>query len=212
MFNYKKIRPNDLWYLVGLVTTDGCLSKDERHIIITSKNLEFLRDLKNRLKINNIIGRKRRGKDGYNDNKWYYHIQISNKEFYNFLLSLGLSARKSLSLGALKIPNKYFSDCLRGIIDGDGSICSWYHPQNKCKQWSLRIYSGSERFLEWLEQKIILSFSAAGKLHHTKCRNTMMYVLKFGKIAAIKILNNCYYHKAFSLKQKLILAKQCVSS
>lgn len=27
----------NLWYLVGLITSDGCLSKDGRHVDITAK-------------------------------------------------------------------------------------------------------------------------------------------------------------------------------
>ena len=39
MIDLTKIKPNDLWYLVGLVATDGSLSLDGRHINITSKRL-----------------------------------------------------------------------------------------------------------------------------------------------------------------------------
>lgn len=40
------IKSKDLWYLIGLITTDGCLSSDGRHIDITSKDYEFLREIK----------------------------------------------------------------------------------------------------------------------------------------------------------------------
>ena len=35
-----------LWYLVGLITADGFLSKDGRHIDITAKDYKFLKKIK----------------------------------------------------------------------------------------------------------------------------------------------------------------------
>jgi hypothetical protein len=32
----------DLYYAIGLITTDGSLSKDERHIVFTSKDKEMV--------------------------------------------------------------------------------------------------------------------------------------------------------------------------
>lgn len=53
--------PN-LWYLVGLITTDGCLSSDGRHINITSKDEKYLIKLKNELGLNNKIRAKNEGR------------------------------------------------------------------------------------------------------------------------------------------------------
>ncbi len=53
-----KIEGSNLWYLVGLITTDGCLSSDGRHIDITSKDYAFLQEIKDCLGIGNKIGSK----------------------------------------------------------------------------------------------------------------------------------------------------------
>ncbi len=42
MINLNKIKPTDLWYVIGYIATDGYLSTDGRHINITS-NTDFLR-------------------------------------------------------------------------------------------------------------------------------------------------------------------------
>ncbi|MBU1091000.1 MAG: hypothetical protein KKC42_04065, partial [Candidatus Omnitrophica bacterium] len=135
-----KLQGPNLWYLVGLITSDGCLCNDGRHVDITSKNHDFLMTLKEQLGLINKVCLKNK----YEQHK-AYHIQIGNKNFYDFLLSIGLTQHKSLTLGALEIPNQYFVDFLRGVIDGDGCIRGWIHPSNKREQWSLRIYSGSEK-------------------------------------------------------------------
>jgi len=49
----------NLWYyLVGLVTSDGNLSPDGRHVDITSSDYEFLQNIVNLFGLSNKIGIK----------------------------------------------------------------------------------------------------------------------------------------------------------
>jgi hypothetical protein len=139
----------------------------------------------------------------------YFHIQIGNKNFYDFLLSIGLSQNKSLTLGALEIPNQYFVDFLRGVIDGDGCIRGWIHPTNQREQWSLRIYSGSEEFIKWLNSATEQLLKVFGKIHKN-ASNT--WVLKYGKMVAKEISRQCYYKNCLGLDRKIKLAADCVDS
>lgn len=43
---WEEISKENLWYLVGLVASDGCLSGDGRHVDITAKERDFLKDLR----------------------------------------------------------------------------------------------------------------------------------------------------------------------
>lgn len=204
-----KFNPPELWYLVGLIASDGCLSQDGRHIEITAKERKFLEELKNRLGLKNKIGVKNDGK-----NNQAYHIQISNKNFYEFLLSVGLKPSKSLTLGKMKVVKNNFVDFCRGVIDGDGNIRRWLHPSNKKEQWSLRVYSSSPLFLDWLKGQITFCLKAKGKIYKAKARKFRKdsYILKYGKLAARKILGNCYYPQALALNRKKRLARECCSS
>ena len=94
---------SNLAYAVGLVTSDGCLSKDGRHIDFTSKDLEQIQNFKSILKIDNKIGLKYRGPDR---NRYYPRIQFGDVRFYKFLLSIGLSPRKSKTIEKVRIPRK----------------------------------------------------------------------------------------------------------
>src|SRR3972149_12282508 len=87
-------------YAIGLITTDGCLSKDGRHIDFTSKDLEQVQNFSKALGLTNKIGLKSSGFS----NKKYYRIQFGNVKFYRFLLKIGLTPSKSRSIGNLKIP------------------------------------------------------------------------------------------------------------
>jgi len=199
-----KIEGSNLWYLVGLIATDGCLCPDGRHIDITSKDFAFLQTIKDEIGISNKIGIKYNGKK-----QKYFHIQIGNKNFYDFLLSIGLSQNKSLTLGALEIPNQYFVDFLRGVIDGDGCIRGWIHPTNQREQWSLRVYSGSEKFLYWLNSAAVQLLRVFGKVHKNA---STTWVLKYGKMAAREISARCYYVNSLGLDRKIKLAQKCVNS
>jgi hypothetical protein len=199
-----KIEAPNLWYLVGLITSDGCLSSDGRHIDITSKGYKFLQGIKDTFGLDNKIGVK------YNSIKQKaFHIQIANKNFYDFLLSVGLSQNKSLTVGAVNVPGQYFCDFLRGLIDGDGCIRQWVHSSNQKEQWSLRIYSGSGAFIKWLNNTIESLLKIKGKVYR---ETDTKWILKYGKMAAREIAKRCYYKNCFGLERKIKLAKECFSS
>ena len=199
-----KIEGVNLWYLVGLIASDGCLCKDGRHIDITSKDQDFLQEIKERLGLISRVCIKNK-----NMNKQAYRIQIANKGFYNFLLSIGLMQNKSLIIGEIRVPDKFFIDFLRGVIDGDGCIRRWIHPSNNGEQWSLRIYSGSGAFIKWLKNTIGAFLKIKGKLYR---ETDTKRILKYGKMAAREIAQKCYYKGCFGLSRKIKLAEECSGS
>ena len=71
-------------YTIGLIATDGNLSKDGRHMNFTSKDLVLVELFKRCLGLNNKIGKKTRS---YEQEKKYFQIQFGDKNFYEFLLS-----------------------------------------------------------------------------------------------------------------------------
>jgi len=192
---------SNLSYAVGLFTADGNISLDGRHLEFCSKDLELVRNIKKCLNLNNKIGRKQRGTY---PKKWYHRIQFGNKKLYNFLLKIGLTPNKSNSLTYLKIPKKYFSDFLRGLIDGDGTIGYFMHPESKQKQFRIRISSGSRDFLEWLKGKINNFLDIKGSIRQV----TRAYELCYYKRASRKLVDFIYYRSAtIYLKRKFKIAK-----
>ncbi len=207
MINRTKIKQSDLWYVIGLITTDGNLSIDGRHINITSKDVEHLEIVKKALGINNKITMKTRG---HHIEKIYGFLQFGDVAFYKYLMTIGLMPKKSLILSSIKVPRQHFNHFLRGVIDGDGNIHRWIHPQNKGEQWELRIYSASPLFINWLYSETCKIFNVRGIIVTNKTR--AMYVVKFGKMAARVVLKGCYTNGYIALERKYILAKSCISS
>ncbi len=180
-------------YAVGLITTDGCLSNDGRHIDFTSKDEELVLKFKGCLRVSNKIGIKYRGKDDYSRETKYFRVQLGDMNFYEFLLSIGLSQRKSKNLGSLKIPDKFFSDFLRGCIDGDGSIGFFNHPESKHPQLRIRLFSASRGFLEWMKLEIQRNFGINGGWINNN--NSSIPSLCFAKSDSVKLFPILYRGK-----------------
>lgn len=200
-----EVPPDSLWYLVGLITSDGCLSADGRHVDITAKDKDFLEKVRQEFKLHSKIREKRN-----EQNQVSHSLQISSKAFYLFLLSLNLIPRKSKKLGGLIVPEPLFHSFIRGVIDGDGCIRNWIHPQNGREQWSIRIYSGSNLFLQWLSKKIAILYGLYGALHQNQSGNVS--VLKYGKMATQRLLILCYSEGSLCLQRKYRKARECIES
>ena len=113
-------------YAIGLLTADGCLSKDGRHIDLTSKDKDQIISFKNCLGLRTKVSVKYSG----NGNA-AYHTQFGDVIFYQFLLGIGLSPAKSKTVAAVSVPDRYFFHFLRGYFDGDGCSYSYYDPKFK---------------------------------------------------------------------------------
>jgi hypothetical protein len=204
---------SDFAYAVGLITTDGSLSKDGRHISFTSKDYEQVVNYKKILGLTNKIGLKA---SGISKEKKYFVVQFGDVKLYRFLLSIGLCPNKSKVLGSLDIPNEFFNDFLRGCLDGDGFTHSYWD-----KRWksSFMLYTGfvsaSKPFLEWLKNRIATLYFLNGTIK--KCGKSA-YQLMFAKKSSILLLKVLYYSDQITfLKRKHskiehslgIIAKQC---
>lgn len=192
-------------YAIGLIATDGCLSKDGRHVDFTSKDEELVSKFKDCLNIKNKIGIKYRGKDKYNRTTKYFRIQLGDTNFYEFLISIGLSQRKSKIMGPLDIQTNFFRDFLRGCIDGDGSIGFFMHPESRLPQVRVSLVSASERFLKWIKSEIAHACAIKrGWIYNSGD----VHVLCYAKVDSIKLLRFLYKDKnCVCLSRKLDRAK-----
>ena len=89
---------SNLAYVIGLIVTDGNLSKDGRHIELTSKDRDQIETFSRILNLENKIGHK---KSGYNPSGVYYRIQFGNVKLYRFLIKIGLTPNKTKTIGIL---------------------------------------------------------------------------------------------------------------
>jgi hypothetical protein len=179
----------NLAYAIGLLATDGCLSKDGLLIDLTSKDKEQLLNFSKCVGVYFKIGLKWNGSG--ND---CLRIQFKNRIFYDFLLSIGLTPRKSLTMDKLSIPGKYFFDFLRGCFDGDGTFYSYWDKRWRSSyMFYIEFVSASEKHINWLREELKNRIGVIGHITNTKLG--MTHQLKYAKKEAIEIINKMYYNK-----------------
>jgi hypothetical protein len=179
----------ELAYTVGLIATDGCLSSDGLLIDLTSKDKEQLLNFSKCLGVNFTIGSKQNGKADK-----CLRIQFKNRIFYNLLLSIGLTPKKSLTLGKIDIPDEYFFDFLRGCFDGDGCFYSYWDKRWKSSYMFYLTFSSASKFhIEWLRKQINELTNTFG--HISKSQNIKsIYSLRYAKKEALVIIKRMYYN------------------
>jgi intein-encoded DNA endonuclease-like protein len=135
-------------YAVGLITSDGCLQKDGRHIDLTSVDTEQLKNFSLALGRDMFIGTKSSG-----GGRIGYRIQFSDVAFYDFLIKIGLTPNKSKTIGILDIPDVYYPDFLRGLFDGDGTTYGYMDPRWRSSFMFYVAYtSASPDFIDYLRR------------------------------------------------------------
>jgi len=197
---------NNLAYAVGLITTDGNLSKDGRHLDFVSNDINLIKTFKLCLGLNNQISRKRSGYTGLLSG---FHVQFGNVILHRWLCSIGLMPNKSKLLKEINIPDEFLFHFLRGHLDGDGSIRKYYDP---VYPKSLRLYvsfmSASLPHLLWIKEKIAKLLSINGFIR----KEPKVYELTYSKKNSIKLLSYLYPSENIpKLERKFLIAKEFIN-
>ena len=200
---------SELAYAVGLLSTDGNLSSDGRHLAIPSIDYEQLTTLRQCLGLTNRIS------PGRNGERIVYRLQWSDRAFYEWLVTIGLTPAKSLTLGPLRIPDQYFADFFRGCIDGDGSVVRYtdrYHTAKNERYVYERLYvslvSASRPFIEWTQGTVQRLIGSCGAIdvRTTRSRNPL-WRLRYAKAESIRVIRWMYYAPGLpALSRKRLLA------
>ncbi|HEX8182501.1 MAG TPA: hypothetical protein VF575_02765 [Candidatus Saccharimonadales bacterium] len=186
----------DTAYCVGLIASDGCLSKDGRHIDLTSTDIEQLNNFCTALRRDIPVASKSNA-----SSTPAYHLQFSDVAFYDFLLAAGLTPAKSMTISSVSVPDEFYRDLLRGILDGDGCVRGYMDPR-----WtnSLMFYtefaSASPQFIQFIRDKNVELFGVTkGSVHQSPGVQTLRYAKK----DSIKLASALYYaDTAVSLSRK----------
>jgi len=206
----------DLAWIVGLIASDGNLSRKPSRICIVSKDVDLLETVRRCLALEAPI-RRHLGGFGHLS----HHLAWSNSSLYDWLLDIGLTPAKSLTLGPLNVPDRYFVDFLRGCIDGDGSVLTYidrYHTATNERYVYERLYvslnSASAAFLDWVLARLRRLLPVRGSIQvKRRTDHRPMYRLRFAKADSIRILRRMYYSPDVPcLTRKRITAERFLSA
>ncbi|HEY4511455.1 MAG TPA: hypothetical protein VJH55_01300 [Candidatus Paceibacterota bacterium] len=181
----------DFAYAIGLLVTDGNLSPDGRHIAFVSKEVEQLENFKRALKIDNKLTPIR---SNYNDSL-AYKVQFGDVLFYRFLNSIGITARKSLTIGEIAIPRHLFGHYFRGVLDGDGCFYSYWDKRWKSSyMFYVSVGSGSYKHCVWLKKEISSLFGIKGHIATSKRKASKnpYHQLRYAKRESLILLRKVY--------------------
>lgn len=178
----------DFSYALGLLATDGNLSKDGRHLSLTSRDNEQLLNFMKCLGIKVKIGSKVSGYTG----KQITHIQFGDVNFYKFLLGIGFMPAKTKIISKIKIPHKYFFDFLRGHFDGDGTFYSYWDQRWHSSFMFYTVFmSASKSHIEWIDGQVRKLIRVQGRI--TQSGDKSVYYLRYAKASSLKLLPKMYY-------------------
>jgi hypothetical protein len=183
-------------YALGFVATDGCLSRDRRHITFDSNDRQLVETFLACVGRSDARVALRRTRIGGTA----YRAQLSDRGLYDWLVERGLTPAKSLTLGALDVPDGLLRHTLRGLLDGDGSIyVKRQRPTVRLypNYWYLRLWtyftSASPTHVSWLRARIHEQYGLEGWLERTDHPNRHpFYRLRFGKADSMVLLDLLY--------------------
>ena len=200
----------DLAYAVGLIATDGNLSPKRGALSITSNDVDLLDAVRSRLDFRARI-RPHVGGYGLRCHRLIWHDCV----LYEWLLTIGLTPAKSLTLGPLAIPDEYFADFFRGCIDGDGSIVTYVDRYNTFKSPAyvytrlfVSIVTASRRFAEWLQAVVrrLLGLSGSITVRRSPGKRDI-FCLRYAKAESLSILRWLYHSPdVLCLERKRVIA------
>ena len=184
-----------LAYAVGLLATDGCQT-DGRHIAFPSADRELVEILLRCLGKTNKIAVAKTRTGGV-----VYRTQFGDVLFCRWLLTVGVTPRKSLTLGPLNVPDNLILECARGLMDGDGGITNFTHaatkkayPNYRYERIVVGFNSASRVHLEWLREKLAPYANGPGWLGvkpATPERHEFA-MLRYGKRDGLRLLQFLY--------------------
>lgn len=182
-------------YLVGLIATDGCLIRDGRHLTFDSADEDLVKTFL-RLMGRPLTYRVKRTEAGGT----CYQAQFSDAAFHRWLISIGLTPRKSLTLGPIDVPDDFLHALVRGLLDGDGSVLHyWYDGTGKAKgrryEALVTVFSSASRLhLEWVREGLARSLAINGALcpQPPTERGTVMWRLAYAIRESCALLPRLY--------------------
>lgn len=178
-------------YAIGLLTADGCLYNDKRHISLVSNDFEQIKNFKKCLNLKDIkIGLSKSGQK----NNTSYRIQFGDVLFYKFLQEIGLSSAKSKTIGKVDIPEDYFFDFLRGVFDGDGCFYSYWDSRWKSSHMFYLTFSSASLInIRWLQKEINFKTHTLGHISKSLTKSSI-YNLRYAKRESLVIIEKMYYN------------------
>ncbi|WP_096154508.1 LAGLIDADG family homing endonuclease [Bacillus sp. FJAT-45066] len=113
--HFFKTWSDEMAWVLGLIITDGSISKKTHSITLSQKDTELLRLVAEYMKADYVIA-------PIASTRTVPKLIINSKIIKHDLIQLGLIPKKSLIVPFPNVPSVYIPAFIRGVIDGDGWV------------------------------------------------------------------------------------------
>ena len=200
---------DEMAYIVGLTATDGCLVTGRRAINFKSGDRQLVETYLR------LLGRKNRVKNHPTETGGIaYYTLFHDSSLYEWFRAVGLTPRKSLTIGEIAVPDEFLIPLARGLLDGDGTLLNKVYRADTGRRndyyWEYlitRFLSASRPHLAWLHSSIARVTGQVGTVSEVKVKNPPpnrhpFYELEYGKRSSVVLLPLLYPPSAPCLERK----------
>jgi len=189
----------EMSYILGYIVADGCITvSKERPNRPFTFNITSV-DKKHLYKIRKVLNSEHKiSKKTGEEKDVAFQIQIRNQIIAKDLMKLGIPPRKTSCLKSITVPEKYFSDFVRGFFDGDGTV--YIYKVNRTAQIKAGFVSTSLSFFAAFNERLCKKLDIPIKsIHRTVDKqgkkrmvqlSTCLYIDDCEKLANFMYSNN----------------------
>lgn len=141
---FQEINSPEKAYWLGFIVADGCLHKEKTKLSFNVKDSDILYkfrqaiDSEHHIKYSEYFDKRTTKKYSR------YSLQVTSTKFCNYLRSIGIDENKSKNFLFPNIPTLYYNHFIRGMFDGDGSICIRKSKKYFSKSYQVNLISSLE--------------------------------------------------------------------
>lgn len=173
-------------YVLGLLMTDGCISKVKKGSYKVSLCLND-KDLLDKV-LDTMCSNRSAKASKYQAG--LYVFMVGREKLAKDLMGLGMKPRKSLDLEFPDVPSKYLADFIRGIFDGDGSV--FFDKRSPNFPLRSKFMSGSKRFIDTLENKLRQLGMPIRNIYRQSTKNGALYMFRYAHKDSTKLFKILY--------------------
>ena len=172
----------EMAYVLGLVVTDGCISR-EGTVSLSMNDKDLLEKVKKVMdSMHKITPSKHQ--------KGLYYFHFTREKLVKDLERFGVLPRKSLTIKLPGVPQEYLPDFIRGVFDGDGSV--FFDKRRPKFPLRAKFVSGSEDFINGLQKSLKFLGMPKRTIYRQKTKNGWSYMFIYDHKDSVNLFNILY--------------------
>ena len=172
----------EMAYVLGLIITDGCISKTGT-VSLDINDKQLLEQVKKAMGSEHKI-------EPSKHQKGLYYFHFTREKLTEDLHRFNILPRKSLTVKFPDVPKDFLADFIRGVFDGDGSV--FFDKRRPNFPLRSKFVSGSKNFIQSLENSLCILGMPKRTIYRQKTKNGWSYMFIYDHKDSVKLFNILY--------------------